>query len=429
VGDGGHAKCGFAGGDAMNGLPPRLLRACTTWLSLALACCATWQAPAHIDDAELRGRAITAERRDVRVSAAVLGAADIRRMLGADLDETHVQPIWIEVRNGTSQPLWLLRSGIDPDYYSPQEVAWSLHIPFDGDANARIDTHFDKVALKSPIAPGTTAAGIVFTNPERRTRLLNLDLFGKRTLIPFTLFVPVPGEAARVLFQYPDAEVTDYVDLAALRAALERLPCCATDARGKEQGDPLNVVFVGKFADIGAALVRRDYRRDARAGDRAQRVFGRPPDAVLRKEAQAGGARSATLRVWLAPIRFEGRSIYLVQVGRPVGGRFASHSTTDIVLQADVDEARNLLIQDMMYSSSLDKVGFVTGVGEASETQPRSTFHGARYHTDGLRAVLFFAARPRSLAEVQFLDWIPYLERREPGASEENRNALAQSGP
>jgi hypothetical protein len=322
----------------------------------------------------------------------------------------------------------LLRSGADPDYYSPLEVAWSLHTTFGGEANVRIDDLLDKLALKSPIAPGTTGAGIFFTNPERRTKLLNLDLFGRRTLIPFTLYVPVPDEAASAVFQYPDAQFTNYFDLAALRAVLERLPCCATDGGGTAQGDPLNVVFVGEFADIAAAVVRRDYRREARADDMAQHIFGRPPDAVLRKQAQAGSP-STTLRAWLAPIRFEGRSIYLVQAGRPVGGRFAPRDATEIVLHADVDEARNLLIQDMVYSGGLQTLGFVTGVGEASETQPRSTFHGARYHTDGLRAVLFFATRPRSLADVEFLNWVPYLAPRDPDASEEKRDAHQPSGP
>jgi hypothetical protein len=109
----------------------------------------------------------------------------------------------------------------------------------------------------------------------------------------------VPNEAASALFQYPHAQVTDYVDLADVRAALERFPCCATDARGMEQGDPLNAAFVGDFADIGAAVVRRDYRRDARTDDMLQQVFGRAPDAVLRKEAQAGSPPT-TLRAWLA---------------------------------------------------------------------------------------------------------------------------------
>jgi hypothetical protein len=153
--------------------------------------------------------------------------------------------------------------------------------------------------------------------------------------------------------------------------------------------------------------------------DASQQVFGRGPDAVLRKQAQAG-APSAWMRLWLAPIRFEGRSVFLVQVGRPVGGRFAPRGATGIVLHGDVDEARNVMIQDMMYSGGLDKLGFATGVGPASPTQPRTTLGGARYHTDGLRAVLFLGTRPLSLSDVDFLDWAPYLDLREPTASTEN---------
>jgi hypothetical protein len=46
-----------------------------------------------------------------------------------------------------------------------------------------------------------------------------------------------------------------------------------------------------------------------------------------------------------------------VQAGRPVGGRFELRNANDIVLDENVDEARNLLIQDMMYSGSLEKIG------------------------------------------------------------------------
>ncbi len=408
----------------MNRLPSRLLGACATCLSLVLANCATWQAPADAGDAALRSRAATDVRRDVRVSAAVLGAADTQRIFGSNLDKTHVQPVWIEVRNGTSQSLWLLRSGTDPDYYSPLEVAWPLHTLLGGGANARIDDFFDNLAFKNPIAPGTVRVGILFTNPERGSKLLNVDLLGRRTLIPFSLFLSVPDDAAdngSALFRYPDAQVMDYADLAKLRGALGRLPCCATDVRGATRGDPLNAVFVGELADIRGAMARRDYRRDARADDMAQQVFGRPPDAVLRKQAQVG-APSNWIRAWLAPIRFEGRSIYLVQAGRPVGDA-GRRGATDIILDDDVDEARNLTIQDMMYSGSLERLGFVTGVGETSETQPRSAIPCARYYTDGLRTVLFFAKRPLSLKDVEFLHWEPYLERSEACACEGKGNA------
>lgn len=404
----------------MSLFPLRLLGASAICLSVAVAGCATWQMPQDVSDAALRGRAVTGVQGDVRIEATVLSAADTSRILGSDLDGTDVQPVWIEVKNGTSQPLWLLRSGTDPDYYSPLEVAWSQHTLLGGGVNARIDDHFDKVGFKNPIAPGQTRQGILFTNPARRTKLLNVDLLGMRTLIPFTLLLPVPGDAAGrgpVLFQYPDTRLTDYSDAAAFRAALERLPCCATDAVGTTQGDPLNVVFVGRLADIGSAMVRRDYRPDIRASDMAQRLLGRPPDVVLRKQAQAG-APSNWMRAWLAPMRYHGQPVYLVQAGRPVGGRFAPPGANDIVLNKDVDEARNLLIQDMMYSNGLEKLGFVTGVGEAPDTQPRSALGSARYYTDGLRAVIFFATRPLSLKDVEFLHWAPYLERGE--AKEQN---------
>ncbi len=38
-----------------------------------------------------------------------------------------------------------------------------------------------------------------------------------------------------------------------------------------------------------------------------------------------------------------------------------------------------------------------------------------------LRATLFFATRPLSLADVEFLDWAPYLEVADPRAGNEGR--------
>ena len=83
----------------------------------------------HFNDAELRARAVTASRQGVSVMAAVLSAEDSRRMFGADINKTGVQSVWIELQNQTPEPLWLLRPGSDPDYFSPLEVAWSVHTP------------------------------------------------------------------------------------------------------------------------------------------------------------------------------------------------------------------------------------------------------------------------------------------------------------
>ncbi|WP_342777872.1 LssY C-terminal domain-containing protein [Paraburkholderia guartelaensis] len=277
-----------------------------------------------------------------------------------------------------------------------------------------MDDYFAKLAFGNPIPPGETRSGILFTNPDRGIKLVNIDLLGNHTLIPVSLFVRVPGGTMdpHLAQTFPETAITDYTDLASLRAALERLPCCATDASGAVQADPLNAVGIGQLTDIGAALIRRNYRRDARAPDLAQRVFGREPDFVMRKEAQTG-APATWIRGWLTPIRFQGQLVYIAQVGRPIGGRFAPRGKSHLVLQGNVDEARNFLIQDLMYSTGLDKLGFVNGVGAAPSTHPRTTLDGATYYTDGLRAVVFFAVRPRSLSDVDFIDWAPYLERRD----------------
>ena len=54
----------------------------------------------------------TASAQDVRIAATVLSADDSRRMLGADIPATGMQPVWIEVHNGSQRALWLLRSAL-----------------------------------------------------------------------------------------------------------------------------------------------------------------------------------------------------------------------------------------------------------------------------------------------------------------------------
>lgn len=407
----------------------------TACLLLALYGCATWEPPIDAGDGPLRERAISATNRDVRVSATVLGKEDSQRMLGADVTRMGVQPVWVEIHNGTAQPLWLLRSGTDPDYFSPHEVAWSLHTLLGGAANSRIDAYFNGVGFRNPIPPGQTRAGLLFTNPNYEIKLVNIDLFGSNVLIPFTLYLHVPGHngstvmsRSPIKFRYPESDIRDYSDLASLRAALEKLPACATDASGAVQGDPLNAVIVGDINDISSAAVRRNYRRFLRQPDLPQRMFGRQPDVVMRKVSRAGGP-AIWVRGWLTPIRFQGQPVFVAQAGRPVGGRFARAGDESGLLHGDIDEARNLLIQDMMYSGGLEKLGFIYGVGAASRQHPRMTLGNTAYHTDGLRAVLFFATRPLSLSQVQFLDWVPYLEQRRRFQSEEGGDAVRHAGP
>jgi hypothetical protein len=314
--------------------------------------------------------------------------------------------------------LWLLRSGTDPDYFSPREVARSVHVFLGGSTNDRIDEHFDRLSFVNPIPPGQTRSGVLFTNPQPAPKVLNVDLLGNQTMVPFTLFLPVPGypdvSPVETLHPYAESAITDHDDLESLRQALVQLACCAVRASDGGPAEPLNMVFVGSYQNVASAAARRGYRRIQEAdGNNDQLAFGRPPDLVAHKHAQAG-APATWVRLWSAPVRFQGQPVFLVQVGRPVGGRFLPQSADARRLHADLDESRNLFVQDMMYSGGLERLGFVKGVGAAPRTHPRVLANGTGYFTDGFRAVLFFATRPLTIADVHLLDWESPLDEREP---------------
>lgn len=406
---------------------PALALFVLSMLYLALAGCASWQLPAEFDVSVLRARAEMDETKGVKLRAAVLSSSDSQRMFGANINKTGVQPVWIEVENTTNQVLWLLRSGTDPDLFSPLEVAWSFHQSFAGETNARLDEHFDALSFQNPIAPGTTRSGIIFTNPHRKTRLLSIDILGQGQIFPFTLFPLVPDDATDEASTYAkvhrliEAAIVDYLHADKFRARLEQLPCCAASADGTEAGDPLNVILVGKFTDVATTLVRRGFRIEVLELDKAQRLFGRPPDIVARKTGQAGVPEN-WLRIWVAPFRYQGQAVFLVQAGRPQGWRFTVREDEDLLLNPNVDEVRNLLIQDLLYSSGLEKIAFVTGVGATESGETRASLGGGSYYTDGLRAVLFMVTRPLSLSDIEVLDWYPLLELREIEAVEEIEN-------
>jgi hypothetical protein len=244
-------------------------------------------------------------------------------------------------------------------------------------------------------------------------------LLGQQRIYPFTLFLPIPGEhkalVQEALERLAESAKNNYHNPELFRAALEQLPCCASG------GDPANMVFVGKINDIAAALIRRGYRLEQNEHDNQQRIFERPPDLVARKKGQ-GGVPANWLRMWVTPMQYQDQPVLLVQSGRPQGGRFAVPDSGEQPLHPNVDESRNLLIQDLMYSGGLSQLGFVGGVGVVPRTSAENTDSHIHYHTDGLRAVLFFVTRPLAISDIELLDWVPLLQQREAKAAEKNAN-------
>jgi len=137
------------------------------------------------------------------------------------------------------------------------------------------------------------------------------------------------------------------------------------------------------------------------------RLFGRAQDLALQKARDNIHQRNH-LRLWLTPMRYHGKQVWVGQISRDIGSRLTLHSPTFTThkIDPDVDEARAALAEDMAYSQSLSKLGLVEGVGAATREAPRNNLTTDPYYTDGNRVVLLFDRRPVSLAEIEVFPWL-----------------------
>ncbi len=387
---------------------------------LTIYSCATFS-PRPMDEVPFRERAQTQYENNVRVTAAVLSAEESETVFGVPLYKKGIQPIWLEIENNDEEPVWFLPVGLDPDYFAPLEVAYMHHFAFSNEANQQMDRNFHEKAMEKYIAAGSVRSGFVFTNLDLGTKNFNVDLVGEdhhvRTL---TFFINVPGlrvDHHEVDWEnlYSKNEIVGY-DEEGLKRALERLPCCTTNQKGTKQGDPINVVFIGKGKDLHHALIRSGWDETGTmesisavgmqyryAPVSPLYFFGRSQDAAFRKARETANERNQ-LRVWLSPMTFEGTPVWVGQISRDIGLQFAGQTIT-YKLDSDMDEARTYILQNFWYSQSIMKYAYVKGVGASSISKQRKNLQGSSYFTDGYRVVFWVSSEPISFSEVEFVEW------------------------
>jgi hypothetical protein len=117
-------------------------------------------------------------------------------------------------------------------------------------------------------------------------------------------------------------------------------------------------------------------------------VSGRCQDLALQRARQTINER-LHLRLWILPLRFQGKPVWIGQISRDIGVRFTpkTWNLTTHKIDPNVDEARDYLVDDLMERGRVLQVGYVAGVGAADRTAPRCNLTGDQYYTDGLRAV------------------------------------------
>ncbi len=313
--------------------------------------------------------------------------------------------------------------------------------------NGRMDEFFRSRGFRlTPIEPGGQVEGFVFTTLDAGTKAVHVRLgalAGIRqslavdlaavvalqqsqspqpgaaaidNVVDFHFTVPVPGIAVDYLHRDFDGIVpqSDVVHCTAeeLVTRLEAMPPATMNASETKCGDPVNLVVIGSFEMLLAAFAARwdesetislatcwktvqaflwgaNYRYSPVS---SLHLFSRSQDIALQRARQTINER-LHLRLWLTPLSFAGRPVWVGQVSRDIGVRMTTKAwnLTTHRIDPDVDEARDYCVEDLVQAQRVEAAGYVGGVGSCGREAPKRNLTGDPYFTDGRRVVILLA--------------------------------------
>lgn len=398
---------------------------------LLLASCATFE-PQPVEVSDGPGEIYSESRADVSVSATLLSDEQSEQLYGVDMAAAGLQAVWLKIDNRSDRAQWLLISALDPNYYPPGEAAALFKKGHDDETEKAIARHFDELALPLKTDAGSVNEGYVIAPRNEGGRYVMVKLLSGEGLLEFGFPIKLPdGE-----FDFEDLDVNriyggfELPDLPedVFRRELNGLPCCVTNEDSDRMGDPLNLVLVGEPDDLLAAASRAGWSFTHRitmssiermigsamsgsaypvAPVSPLYLLGRKQDVALQR-ARSTIVQRNHLRLWMAPFRFDGRSVWVGQVSRDVGVKLTTDSSTltTHVIDPNVDEAREHFLQSLIVAGAVERFGFVEGMDPVSRDEPKVNLTDDPYFTDGLRAVIFLA--PEGIVppeDAGFLEW------------------------
>ena len=409
----------------------RLLRILLCCLLPVLSACSTF-APQPLEPCQSDCKVYSDTQHEITVSTDILSDEQAERLYGVDLASVGLQAIWLQIDNRSDHSHWLLVSALDPNYFAPDEAAVLFELGLSEEDEVRSIARFRELAIPLKAGAGQITEGYVLAPRHEGGRYVVVSLVGRQHVVNFGFAVPLPDgefdfeklDPAQI---YAGQERPD-LDLEQLRAELRRLPCCTSDEGGERRGDPLNLVIIGDVGDVLAGLSRGGWSFTHRIDfDTVWRligaaisgaaypvapisplyVFGRPQDLALQRARNTILQRNH-LRLWLAPFRFNGRSVWIGQVSRDISIKptLLSTTLTTHVIDPNIDEAREHLLQSLLVAGVVARFAFVAGIPPAAEDNPHTNLTEDPYFTDGLRAVMELSGRSTTPPEnVEFLDW------------------------
>lgn len=429
----------------------RLLAAATLLAGLMLSGCAANRAPAPLDMPADLLAVQSAVVDDVTVSVSILTDEQAARHFGVDLAKHEVQVLWVRVHNASPRQLWFIRNILDPDFYSADEVALLARAQTSRERNIELRGQLRDDTLRVSLAPRTETEGFVYLPRAEGGRYLDIrlqaDAYSEGVRLTTAEGAASAAAATRELrfefamalpdghfdFERLDPERTyagrtlPDLELDVLRRELEALPCCASNEKGDGEGDPLNIVLVGDANQVLHSLSRSGWsfthridfgtiRREIGAAIAGESyavapvsdlyAFGRSQDVSLQR-ARRSISRRNHMRLWLAPFRFEGRSIWVGQVSRDIGVKLTTKSPTltTHVIDPEVDATREYLLHSLIAQGFVDRFGFAKGSGAGTPVAPRLNLTDDPYFSDGMRLVVILAAEPVRPDQIRSLLW------------------------
>ena len=399
--------------------------------SVLLAGCSSFK-PLPLQEELYRENIHSQTNDDFTVSTTLLPDEQARRLYGVDLADVGLQAIWLRIENRSDHSYWLLVSAMDPNYFPPDEAAVLFYPGLGKTDEVRLTQHFRNLSIPLKTAAGQTSEGYVLAPRHEGGRFINISLVGEKDAVRFGFAVPLPDgdfdfERLDPASIYGDMDRPN-LDLHQFRDKIRSLLCCTMDEAGETHGDPLNLVMIGNVADVLASLSRGGWSYTHRINTGTiRRMIGaaisgsnypvapvsplyfldRPQDLALQR-ARNNILQRNHLRLWLAPFRFEGRSVWIGQVSRDIGVKatWLSPTFTTHVIDPNIDESREHLLQSLLVAGVVERFGFVAGVPPATPENPRRNLTQDPYFTDGLRLVAQVTAeRTIPLEQVGFLDW------------------------
>jgi hypothetical protein len=133
-------------------------------------------------------------------------------------------------------------------------------------------------------------------------------------------------------------------------------------------------------------------------------LFDRPQDIALQKARETVDERNH-LRLWRAPVTYQGKKVFVGQISRDIGVKFSSKTFVTHKIDPVVDEARLYIALDMIESQDIKALGYVKGVGVSDREKTQYNYTEDPYYTDGKRVVLIFSEESVPIEDIEYLPW------------------------